>query len=87
MLHAPDEYLAAAKNQDDFKQRQQDILDTNKALLELRDAGIVESVGVGFKDVRFIDFISDHIQLDWAMFECSITPFTHEPSTLNLLKN
>ena len=54
--------------------------------MELRDAGKVESVGVGAKDVSVIDFISDHIQLDWAMFACSITPYTHRPSTLALLK-
>lgn len=85
-LHDPDEYLAAAKDQKELEKRQQDILDAYKALLELRDAGKVESVGVGAKDVSVIDFISDHIQLDWAMFACSITPFTHEGSTLNLLK-
>ncbi|WP_231665462.1 MULTISPECIES: aldo/keto reductase [unclassified Pseudoalteromonas] len=85
-LHDPDEYLAAAKDQKELEKRQQDILDAYKALLELRDAGKVESVGVGAKEVSVIDFISDHIQLDWAMFACSITPFTHEPSTINLLK-
>jgi len=84
-LHDPDEYLVAAKTNEEMLHRKQDILDAYKALLELRDSGQVESVGVGAKDVSVIDFISDHIQLDWAMFACSITPFTHEPSTLNLL--
>ncbi len=85
-LHDPDEYLASAKNETDLIKRKQDILDAYKALIELRDAGIVESVGVGAKDVSVIDFISDHIQLDWAMFACSITLYTHKPSTLRLLK-
>ncbi|WP_143873087.1 aldo/keto reductase [Catenovulum sediminis] len=85
-VHDPDEYLAAAENDDDYKKRQQDILDAYKALLELREQGKVESVGVGSKDVSVIDFISDHIKLDWAMFACSLTPFTHPEKALNLLK-
>ena len=33
-----------------------------------------------------IDFISDHVQLDWAMFACSITPYTHTSFARGLLK-
>ncbi|KGJ92596.1 aldo/keto reductase [Colwellia psychrerythraea] len=85
-IHDPDEYLARAENKADLVKREQDILDAYKALIELRDAGKVDSVGVGAKDVSIIDFISDHIQLDWAMFACSVTPYTHEASTILLLK-
>ncbi|WOH39484.1 aldo/keto reductase [Thalassotalea fonticola] len=85
-IHDPDEYLAAATGDVDLEKRKQDILDAYKALMELRAAGKVESIGVGAKDVSVIDFISDHIQLDWAMFACSVTPYTHKDSTLNLLK-
>ena len=85
-IHDPDEYLAGALDEADLVKRKQDILDAYKALMELRDAGKVESVGVGAKDVSVIDFISDHVQLDWAMFACSVTPYTHEASTLALLE-
>lgn len=85
-IHDPDEYLASAENEADLVKRKQDILDAYKALMELRDAGKVESVGVGAKDVSVIDFISDHVQLDWAMFACAVTPYTHKLSTLTLLK-
>ncbi|MGJ8691217.1 MAG: aldo/keto reductase [Thalassotalea sp.] len=85
-IHDPDEYLAAATDNADLEKRKQDILDAYKALIELRDAGKVESIGVGAKDVSVINFISDHIQLDWAMFACSVTPYTHKKSTLDLLK-
>ena len=30
--------------------------------------------------------ISDHVQLDWAMFACSITPYTHSDYAKDLLK-
>ncbi|AWB68232.1 L-fucose dehydrogenase [Saccharobesus litoralis] len=85
-VHDPDEYLAAATDDADLAKRKQDVLDAYKALMALRDAGKVESVGVGAKDVSVIDFISDHVQLDWAMFACSVTPYTHAQSTLDLLK-
>ncbi|WP_435274136.1 aldo/keto reductase [Psychrobium sp. nBUS_13] len=85
-IHDPDEYLAGAEDDEQLSQRKQDILAAYKALMELRAAGKVESVGVGAKDVSVIDFISDHVQLDWAMFACSITPYTHTESTLALLK-
>ncbi len=84
-VHDPDEYLNAATNDDERNTRKQNILDAYKALIELRDSGEVESVGIGAKDVSIIDFVSDHLQLDWAMFACSITPYTHSPSTLALL--
>ena len=83
-IHDPDEYLAGAENQTELDKRKQDILDAYKALIELKAAGKVESIGA--KDVSVIDFISDHVQLDWAMFACSVTPYTHKKSTLTLLK-
>ena len=85
-VHDPDEYLAAAINDADLQQRKQDILDAYRALIELRDRGEVESVGIGAKDVSVIDFVSDHVDLDWTMFACSVTPYRHSPSTLKLLK-
>ena len=45
----------------------------------------VRSIGVGAKDVSVIDFVSDHVQLDWAMFACSITPYAHSAYSRNLL--
>lgn len=85
-IHDPDEYLAAAQNERDKEQRQQNIIDAYQALLNLKASGQVESIGVGAKNVSVIDFISDHIQLDWAMFACSLTPYVHKESTLLLLK-
>ncbi|MCH2208012.1 MAG: aldo/keto reductase [Lentisphaerales bacterium] len=85
-VHDPDEFLAAAENEEDLKQRQNDLLGAFRALNELKIAGKVDSVGVGAKDISAIDFISDHIQLDWAMFACSITLFRHKAFARNLLK-
>jgi hypothetical protein len=32
------------------------------------------------------DWISDHVKLDWAMFACSITPYSHGDVAKKLLK-
>ena len=84
-VHDPDEYLAKAIDDADLIRRKQDILEAYRALKELKQQGMVESIGVGAKDVSVIDFISDHVQLDWAMFACSVTPLVHKKSTLDLL--
>jgi len=85
-VHDPDEYLAAAKDEADLAKRREDVLGAYKALVELRAAGKIASIGVGAKDVSAIDWISDHVQLDWAMFACSITPYAHDSVAKKLLK-
>jgi len=85
-VHDPDEYLASAKDDAELSSRKDDVLGAYKALAELKAAGAVQSIGVGAKDISVIDFISDHVQLDWAMFACSITPYTHTEYARALLK-
>lgn len=85
-VHDPDEYLNAAKDEAELEKRRADVLGAYKALSELRAAGKVASIGVGAKDITAIDWISDHIQLDWAMFACSITPYSHGDVAKRLLK-
>ena len=85
-IHDPDEYLNSAENDAVLAQRKEDLLGAYKALKELKDAGKVYSIGIGAKDISVIDFVSDHIQLDWAMFACSITPYTHSDFAKSLLK-
>ena len=85
-VHDPDEYLNAAKDAAELEKRRADVLGAYKALSELRDAGKVGSIGVGAKDITAIDWISDHVQLDWAMFACSITPYSHGDVAKRLLK-
>ena len=38
------------------------------------------------KDITAINWISDHVRLDWAMFACSITPYSHGDAAKRLLK-
>lgn len=85
-VHDPDEYLSAAKDDDDLAARKADVLGAYKALAELKAAGRVQSIGIGAKDITVVDFVSDHVQLDWAMFACSVTPYTHNAFAKGLLK-
>ena len=86
-VHDPDEYLAAAVDDADLEKRRSDVLGAYRALQELKEAGEVDSIGVGAKDITAIDWISDHVALDWAMFACSITVKSHNVTARNLLKS
>ena len=86
-VHDPDEYLNAVR--DDAEQlaaRRQDVLGAYRALAELKASGKVDTIGIGAKDITVIDFVSDHVQLDWAMFACSVTPYAHSDFAKGLLK-
>ena len=79
-------YLNSAKDASELESRRNNVLGAYKALTELKAAGKVDSIGVGAKDISAVDFISDHVQLDWAMLACSVTPYTHSEAAKALLK-
>jgi D-threo-aldose 1-dehydrogenase len=85
-VHDPDEYLNSADGDAELARRREDVLGAYKALAELKAEGKIDSIGVGAKDITAIGWISDHVQLDWAMFACSITPYTHSDYAKGLLK-
>jgi D-threo-aldose 1-dehydrogenase len=76
-VHDPDEYLAAAKDELDEKQRYQDILEAYRALYELKSQGKVKAIGVGSKDWKIIRRITHDVKLDWAMIANSMTIHSH----------
>lgn len=80
-VHDPDEYLAAAADDADRRQRLDDIKGAYRALTELRDAGEVAAVGVGAKDWKVIRELDDHCELDWVMMANSFT-IMHHPGEL-----
>ncbi|MEH6550562.1 MAG: aldo/keto reductase [Pseudomonadales bacterium] len=84
-VHDPDEFLDGARDATEHARRLEQLLEAYRALAELKQKGIVSSIGIGAKDITSIDLISDHVQLDWAMFANSITPYTHADNALSLL--
>ncbi len=81
-LHDPDEFLSAAKSPAERKARLQSICEAYEALFDLKATGAVRAVGVGSKDWRVIREISDHVDLDWVMFACSLTVYSHPAELL-----
>jgi D-threo-aldose 1-dehydrogenase len=77
-VHDPDEYLTGADRDD----RWQDVLGAYRALGELKARGDVTAVGVGSKDWTVIRALADEVELDWVMFACSLTVYTHPPELL-----
>lgn len=76
-VHDPDEYLDAALNADDYEKRYRDILDAYVALAELKAKGLVKAIGVGAKQWRVVQMISDDVELDWVMIANSYTIKSH----------
>jgi D-threo-aldose 1-dehydrogenase len=84
-VHDPDEFLAAAKNPAERKSRFEDVLGAYRALFELKAKGAVKAVGIGSKDWRVIREISQRVDLDWVMFACSLTVYSHPPELLDFI--
>lgn len=84
-VHDPDEYLEEAADYSDHERRLEDVLGAYQALRELKRDGWVQAVGVGSKDWRVIQEIQRHVELDWVMFACSLTPFRHEKALLGFM--
>jgi D-threo-aldose 1-dehydrogenase len=84
-VHDPDEYLAAATDQEDRRRRLDDICGAYHALEELRDAGQVAGVGVGAKDWRIIRELDGHCRFDWVMMANSFTIMNHPPELIEFV--
>jgi D-threo-aldose 1-dehydrogenase len=85
-VHDPDEYIANASGPDERRKRHSDILQAYIALLELKDKGKVKAVGVGAKDWEVIKWLSKEVDLDWVMFACSLTVYTHPNKLLEFME-
>lgn len=85
-VHDPDEYLAAATDEVERGRRFENVLEAYRALAELRLAGEIQGVGVGAKDWRTIREISERVDLDWVMFACSFTVYTHPAELIHLIE-
>ncbi|WPV01484.1 aldo/keto reductase [Mucilaginibacter sp. cycad4] len=85
-VHDPDEYLTAAKDEQEQTQRYQDILEAYRALYELKRDGKVKGVGVGSKDWRIIKKIAHDVKLDWVMIANSMTVHSHPPELIEFMQ-
>jgi D-threo-aldose 1-dehydrogenase len=84
-VHDPDEYLLAARSAVERAKRFDDVLGAYRALFELKANGKVKAVCIGSKDWRIIREISGLVPLDWVMFACSLTVYSHPPELLSFI--
>ncbi len=84
-LHDPDEYLAAATDEDDRIKRLDDLKGAHRALVELRDAGKIAGVGIGAKDWRVIGELDQECAFDWVMMANSFTVMNHPTELVALI--
>jgi D-threo-aldose 1-dehydrogenase len=84
-IHDPDEYLLAASGPSDRELRMKEILESYRALFDLKREGRVKAVGIGSKDWIVIKELYAHVPFDWVMFANSFTIFRHPPEILQFM--
>lgn len=84
-VHDPDEFLDAAKNEDEYQENYQKILEAYKALNDLKTAGKIKKIGIGAKNWKVIQKISNDVKLDWVMIANSLTIYNHPVELLDFV--
>jgi D-threo-aldose 1-dehydrogenase len=84
-VHDPDEYLLAAGSPEDRDKRLMEILESYRALFDLKKEGKVKAVGIGSKDWTIIRELYEHVPFDWVMFANSFTIFSHPEELLTFM--
>jgi D-threo-aldose 1-dehydrogenase len=84
-VHDPDEYLLTASNPADHDRRLMEILESYRALFDLKSKGKVKAVGIGSKNWTIIRELYSHVPFDWVMFANSFTIFRHPPEIIQFM--
>ncbi|MCK5067148.1 MAG: aldo/keto reductase [Bacteroidales bacterium] len=84
-IHDPDEYLLSALDPADRDKRFLEILESYRALFELKREGKVKAVGIGSKEWTIIKELYEHVPFDWVMFANSFTVFSHPKEILDFM--
>ena len=85
-VHDPDEYLFAAKDKNDRSRRLYEILESYRALFDLKKEGKVKAVGIGSKDWHTIKELYENVPFDWVMFANSFTIFHHPDELISFME-
>ncbi|MFC2112327.1 aldo/keto reductase [Bacteroidota bacterium] len=84
-IHDPDEYLFAATDESDRAKRLDEILESYRALFDLKKQGEAKAVGIGSKDWKTIKDLYEQVPFDWVMLANSYTIFHHPPELLEFI--
>lgn len=78
-VHDPDDFLAAAKDEGERKERYRQIVEAYGALAELKASGAVAAVGIGAKNWKTVELLLGDCDFDWVMLANSWTILKHPP--------
>ena len=84
-VHDPDEYLHAAKSPADREERLSEIMDSYRALFDLKKEGRVKGIGIGCKEWTVIRELYERVPFDWVMMANSYTLLKHPPELLDFM--
>lgn len=84
-VHDPDEYLASATDEKDRDERRKNVLESYRALFDLKKQGRVKAVGIGSKDWKIINELYADVKFDWVMFANSFTIYSHPKEILDFM--
>ncbi|MFO7823548.1 MAG: aldo/keto reductase [Cyclobacterium sp.] len=84
-LHDPDEFLSAARDEQEERLRWQQVMEAFRALIKLKKEGKVKGVGVGAKDWTIIRKIYREVPLDYIMLANSLSLYTHPPELMDFI--
>ncbi len=84
-VHDPDEYLFAASDEEERSRRFSEVLESYRALFDLKKQGKVRAVGIGSKDWRIIEELYDHVPFDWVMLANSFTIYCHPDELIRFM--
>ncbi len=79
--------MSKAQNIEEENDLYSDILDSYKALAELKAAGKISGIGVGAKQWRVIERISKDVALDWVMIANSLTLHDHPRDLMGFISS
>lgn len=85
-VHDPDEYLLTAKDPTSRDERMSEVLESYRALFDLKREGRVKAIGIGAKDWTIIRELYKHVPFDWIMFANSFTIFSHPPELVDFME-
>jgi D-threo-aldose 1-dehydrogenase len=84
-VHDPDEYLFASSSIEERQKRLEEVLESYRALFDLKEQDQVKAVGIGSKDWQTIKELYAKVPFDWVMLANSFTIFSHTPGLLEFI--
>ncbi len=76
-VHDPDEFIVTAGSEKEREAKMDAVMESYHGLLELKQKGKADAIGIGSKDWKIIREITDRIDLDWVMLAVSFTIMDH----------